>query len=133
MVQPNNSPSNSPSEERRQFPGLVVPAGIPIKAEVETIDRILRSCKCVNIGPQGALLDFGEGRCPNLPVESKLFVTIKLAGEVARLPGLVRHRYEDRLGIFFSTEGDPHFEDQEKVLGLILRTLERGIQRRKGR
>lgn len=97
------------------------------------MNRILRSCNCVNIGAEGALLDFGEDKCPEMPVQSKLFVIIQLAGETAKLPGIVRHRYGNKLGVFFPIAGDPNFEEERKVFAIILRTLERGIQRRTGR
>ena len=117
-------------EERRRFPRHTVLQGIPLKTEIETMNKILRSCKCVNLGAQGALLDFGEDRCPELPVQSKVFVSIHLAGESVKLPGIVRHRYGSRMGVYFPIEGDPDFEEKQKVFAIILRTLERGIERR---
>lgn len=120
-------------EENRKSPRLTIPQGIPIRTEVESMNRILRSCKCVNIGAEGALLNFGEDKCPEMPVQSKLFVIIKLAGQTARLPGIVRHRYGNKLGVFFPIADDPHFEEERKAFAIILRTLERGIQRRTGR
>jgi len=119
--------------ENRRHPRFTIPRGIPIKTEVESTNRILRSCTCVNIGAEGALLDFGEDKCPEMPVQSKLFVIIQLAGETAKLPGIVRHRYGNKLGVFFPIEGDPNYEEEKKVFATILRTLERGIQRRTGR
>ena len=116
--------------ENRKSPRLTIPQGIPITTKVESMNRILRSCKCVNIGAEGALLDFGEDKCPELPVQSKLFVIFQLAGETARIQGVVRHRYGNKLGVFFPIAGDPNFEKEEKNFATILRTLERGIQRR---
>ena len=133
MVESRRPSSGPHGEERRQEPRLVVPKGIPIKTQVETFDRILRQCRCVNIGAHGALLDFGDGRCPELPIQSKLMMTVELGGDVARIPGLVMHRYGNCLGIYFPIDGEPDFADQAKSLGFILRTLDRGIQRRKGR
>ncbi|GEM_PF-5235556 len=130
---PHSSAHMEMEEERRQSPRFTVPRGIPIKTEVESMNRILRPCKCINIGAEGALLDFGEDKCPELPVQSKLFVNIQLAGETAKLPGIVRHRYGNKLGIFFPIEGDPNFEEERKIFAIILRTLARGIERRKGR
>ncbi len=119
--------------DNRKSPRLTIPQGIPITTEVESMNRILRSCKCINIGEEGALLDFGHDKCPEMPVQSKLFVIIQLAGETAKLPGIVRHRYGNKLGVFFPIEGDPNFDEEKKVFAIILRTLERGIQRRTGR
>lgn len=121
------------NEDNRNCPRFTIPRGIPIKTEVESMSRILRSCNCVNIGAEGVLLDFGEDKCPEMPVQSKLFVIIQLAGETAKLPGIVRHRYGNKLGIFFPIADDPNFEEERKVFAIILRTLERGIQRRTGR
>ncbi len=78
------------------------------------MNRTLRACTCINIGSQGALLDLGEATCPELPVESKLFVVLQLAGETVKLPGIVRHRKGNVLGIFFPIEGDPNFEEEGK-------------------
>ena len=105
-------------------------AGIPIKTKVESMNRTVRACTYINIGSQGALLDLGEATCPELPVESKLLVIIQLAGETVKLPGIVRHRKGNVLGIFLPIEGDPNFEEERKVFSIILQTLERGIQRR---
>ncbi|MDT7041246.1 PilZ domain-containing protein [Candidatus Nitronereus thalassa] len=126
-------PSSENWEERRRFPRHTILQGIPISTEIETMNKILRSCKCVNLGTQGALIDFGEDQCPELPVHSKLFLSIHLAGESVKLPGIVRHRYGSRMGIYFPIEGDPHYEEEQKVFAIILRTLERGIERRSRR
>ncbi|MFB3115539.1 MAG: hypothetical protein ACE1ZW_06130 [Nitrospirales bacterium] len=124
-------PSPEKTEDENQpSPRFTILRGIPLKTEVESMNRTLRACTCINIGSQGALLDFGEATCPELPVESKLFVIIQLAGETVKLPGIVRHRKGNVLGIFFPIEGDPNFEEERKVFSIILRTLERGIQRR---
>ncbi len=79
-------------DERQAGPRLTILRGIPLKAEVESMNRTLRDCRCINIGTLGALLDLGEATCPELSVESKLFVIIQLAGETVKLPGIVRHR-----------------------------------------
>lgn len=112
---------------------LTIPKGIPITTEIESMNRILRTCQCINIGPFGALVDMGEDRCPDLAEDSKLFIIVSLAGETVKLPGIVRHRTGNRLGIFFPIEGDPHFEEEQKIFSIILRTLQRGIERRKSR
>ncbi len=117
-------------DDRQTGPRLTILRGIPIKTEVESMNRTLRDCTCINIGAQGGLFDLREDSCPDLPIESKLFVIMQLAGETVKLPGIVRHREGNRLGIFFPIEGDPHFEEERKVFALILRTLERGIERR---
>ncbi|MFB3145536.1 MAG: hypothetical protein ACE1ZO_00295 [Nitrospirales bacterium] len=122
--------SEKTEDKNQPSPRLTILRGIPIKAEVESMNRTLRACTCINIGSQGALLDLGEATCPELPVESKLFVVLQLAGETVKLPGIVRHRKGNVLGIFFPIEGDPNFEEERKVFSIILRTLERGIQRR---
>jgi len=125
---PPDSPEEAPENIR-----LTIPRGIPITTEIESMNRILRSCQCINIGPSGALVDMGEDKCPDLPEDSKLFVIIQLAGETAKLPGIVRHRHGNRLGIFFPIEGDPNFETERNIFAIILRTLQRGIERRKKR
>jgi len=117
-------------DESQPSPRFTILRGIPIKTEVESMNRILRACKCINLGALGALLDLGEDSGPDLQVESKLLVIIQLAGETVRLPGIVRHRQGNHLGIFFPIEGDPNFEEERKVFALILQTLERGIARR---
>lgn len=112
---------------------LTLLRGIPLKTEVESMNHILRASTCINIGAQGALLDLGEDKGSDMPVDSKLLVIIQLAGEIVKIPGIVRHRQDNRLGIFFPIEADPNFEEERKTFSLILRTLERGIERRSKR
>ena len=116
--------------DRRISPRIPVPQGVPLTAEVETPDRILRSVRCVNLSAHGALLDFGEGKCPQLDKDSKLAVILKLAGEVAKVPGCVRHRTESRIGLAFFLEGLEESHGDKQALAIILRTLERAIHRR---
>ena len=125
--------SSDTQEECAEHTRLPILRGIPITVEIESMNRILRSCNCINLGPYGTLVDMGEDKCPDLSVESKLFVIIQLAGEIAKLPGIVRHRHGNRLGIFFPIEGDPHFHKEQQTFSIILRTLQRGIERRKRR
>lgn len=102
-------------------------------AEVVSSDKILRVARCVNLGLRGALLDFGEGRCPNFPLDSDLLLMLRLGSDSASIPAVVRHRTPDRIGVFFPFEEDaPQREEQVQALALILRTLERAVARRKG-
>ncbi len=128
--QPPAQSPNQTEDENQSSPRLTILRGIPIKTEVESMNRILRASTCINIGAQGALLDLGEDKGSDLPVDSKLFVIIQLAGETAKLPGIVRHRQGNQLGIFFPIEDDPNYEEERKTFARIFRTLERGIERR---
>jgi hypothetical protein len=117
-------------QDRRLYPRLPVIQGIPLKAVLETSDHILRDVRCVNLGSSGALLDFGEGKCPNLAPNSNIRVTLQLGSDTACIPAEIRYRTGDSVGVLFSSDRDPQIDDQGEALSLILRTLERGLARR---
>lgn len=128
----SEKPTDRRRDERRQASRIPVLPGIPMKAEVESMDRILRTVRCVNVGLRGALLDFGEGKCPNFPLESHLLVTLELGGDIASIPAVIKHRTSDRIGVFFPDDDGVQHKEQTQALSLILRTLERAVARRQG-
>ncbi len=125
-------PTDRRQQERRKLHRVPVLNGIPMKAQCVGPDKILREVRCVNLGSRGALLDFGDGKCPNLAQNSKISLILQLGSDTASIPAAVRHRTPDRIGVFFPFDSDGQRKEQEQALSLILRTLERAVARRKG-
>jgi len=61
---------------------------------------------------------------------TKLSVILKLAGEMATMPGVVRHRTESRMGMSFEREILAPGSQEEKSFANILGILERAVNRR---
>ena len=127
---PNLTSQDRRQEERRCAPRIPIPQGVPLTAEVETPNRVLRGAQCINLSPQGTLLDFGEGKCPRWEKNSKLSVILKLAGEVAKIPGVVRHRTDSRIGLSFNLNVLEQSPKDELAFSSIIRILERAVDRR---
>ena len=107
--------------------------GIPLRAEVVTPDRILRAVRCVDLSSRGALLDFGEGKCPPLDINDQVLVNLQIASDIANIPGFVKYRTNNRIGVEFPFDQQTQLKDQEQMFGRILQTLERAVARRRNR
>ncbi len=118
---------------RRGTPRIPILQGIPLRAEVVTPDRILRTVRCVDLSARGALLDFGTGKCPPLAINAQVLVNIHIGGDIANIPSFVRHRTDNRIGVEFPFDLQTKVNEQAQGLGLILRTLERAVARRRSR
>ena len=117
-------------DDRRLTLRITVPEGVPLFAKIESPVGVLRSVQCINLSSHGALLDFGDGKCPRFQKGHKVSLNLKLADEITSIPGLVTHRTESRLGISFDLNTwDPN-SLQGEALANILGILERAIDRR---
>ncbi len=130
-VNPSSSTGNTQISEHRQFPRLEVPQGVPIEAEFITPDDILWTARCIDVSSEGALLEFHEDRNPKVDVGEKAFLHLRLAGEEAKLPAIVKSRLENRIGLFLPSDVISQTQDLEDAFFRILRTLDRAILRRK--
>jgi len=89
-------------QERRQARRLAVHEDIALKIELDVPDDTPWPARCININSGGVLLEFLPDKIPNVIVDSEVLVTLQVEEEVpAKVPGIVRHHVDRRLGIFF--------------------------------
>ncbi len=130
-ISPSSSTGNTQLSERRQFPRLEVPKGIPIEAELVTPDKILWAARCIDVSSEGTLIEFHKVSRSQVDVGDKAFLHLRLAGEAAKLPAIVKSRQENRMGLFLPTDVITQNQEKEETFFRILRTLDRAIQQRK--
>lgn len=117
--------------KRRQAPRQVVPEGATISIELEFDDETRWPAQCLDISLTGILVEFPAQHVPHVHVERKVLLTLILKGEVAgKVPGIVRHSTERRMGILFP-EASTRTVEQEVRLSHIVRTVEREVLRQK--
>lgn len=117
--------------DRRKFPRLVVPEGVPIEAEFITQDEILWDAQCIDVSSEGAQIECSEDRFPCPEEGEKALLILRLAGEMVKLPGIVMNREQNRISLFFPLDVISQDENQEETFFRILLTLDRAIRRRK--
>ncbi len=119
--------------ERRKVPRLPVPEDLAVKVKLEVPDKIPWSARCVNIHSGGALLEFHPDNIPILKVDNEVLITIQIDEDrPAKVPGIVRHHDERRVGIFFP-DLSGQSPAQEGHFFHNLRIIEREVLRRKRR
>ncbi len=119
--------------ERRQARRLAVHEDIALKIELDAPDDTPWPARCININSGGVLLEFPPDKIPNVIVDSEVLVTLQVEEEVpAKVPGIVRHHVDRRLGIFFP-DLSGQSPAQEGHFFHNLRIIEREVLRRKRR
>lgn len=117
--------------QQRHAPRLAVPDEVSIGIELEFDDEILWQAQCLDISLTGMLVEFPALHVPPVNAERKVLLTLKLNGTVAgKVPGIVRHSTERRMGILFPDPSTRTVE-QESHLSYIVRTVEREVLRQK--
>ncbi len=115
----------------RQPPRNRVSQELAVEVELEVQGGTRWEARCIDIHIGGILLEFSPDNLPSVDVDSNVFVTIQLDGEVAaKIPSTVRHINARRLGLVFSdlSTQDP---GQENRLSRIVRNVEREILKEK--
>ena len=114
--------------EQRQTPRRVVPEGVTISVELELDDATQWTGQCRDISLAGMLVEFPDQPIPQALVDKRVLLTLSHSGEVAdRVPGIIRHSTEHRMGILFP-EAWMRTADQEDHLFHIVRTVEREVR-----
>ena len=130
-INPSNARKNTQIVDRRKFPRLEVPKGVPIEAEFITQDDILWEARCINVSSEGALIEFHEDTCPKSEEGEKGLFHLRLAGEEVKLPAIVMSHQKNQISLFLPTDMISQSQDQDEAFFRILRTLDRAILRRK--
>lgn len=130
-----SSPSSPRGEtqvaDRRKFPRLVVPEGVPIEAEFITQEEIIWEARCIDVSSEGAQIECPEDSYPKAEEGDKALLLLRLAGEVVKLPAIVMNRTKNRLSLFLPSDVISQNQSQEETFFRILLTLNRAILRRK--
>jgi PilZ domain len=132
-INPSSSTENAPPVERRKFPRLEIPKGIPLKTEYISQDDILFEARCINVSSEGALIEFHEDSYPKAEEGEKGVLHLRLAGEEVQLPAIVMSRQKNQIALFLPSDMISQIQDQDEAYFRILRTLDRAILRRKTR
>lgn len=132
---PRTSASSSREDtqvvDRRKFPRLEVPEGVPIEAEFITKDEILWVARCIDISSEGAQIECPEDNYPKADEGEKALLLLRLAGEEVNLPAMVMSREKNRISLFLPPDVISQNQKQEETFFRILLTLDRAIRRRK--
>ncbi len=132
---PKSNPSGSREDtgimDRRKFPRLEVPEGVPIAAEFITMDEILWEARCIDISSEGAQIEFSEDSYPKAEEGEKALLKMRLAGQEVNLPAIVMTRQKNRMSLFLPLDVIAQNQEQEETFFRILLTLDRAIRRRK--
>lgn len=128
---PSNSKKNTQVIDRRKFPRLEVPQGVPLEAEFITQDDILWAARCLDVSSEGAQIEYHEDSYPKAEEGDKALLHLRIAGEEVQLPTIVMGREKTRMSLFFPLDVISQNREQEEIFFRILLTLDRAIRRRK--
>ena len=117
--------------DRRKFPRLEVPEGVPIEAEFITQDEILWETRCIDVSSEGAQIEFSEDSYPKSDDGEKALLKLRLAGQEVNLPAIIMNREQNRMSLFLPLDVIAQNQEQEETFFRILLTLDRAIRRRK--
>ena len=130
-VNPASSTGNTQISDRRKFPRLEVPEGVPIEAEFITQDEILWDARCIDVSSEGAQIECPEDSYPKADEGEKALLLLRLAGEEVNLPAIVMSRQKNQFSLFLPIDVISQNQAQEETFFRILLTLDRAIRRRK--
>ena len=122
--------STSEQGERRSVYRAKVVRDMALDADVLCGLNEVWPGKAVNLSPHGIMLEFPRNKVPSLRVDEKVSVKLRCHEDVVWVAGVVRHRYGNRLGVFFSQLLDQGSRSTEHAIFRILKTIERGWLRK---
>ena len=128
---PSSPIGNTQVVDRQKFPRLVIPEGVPIKAEFITQDEILWDARCIEVSSEGANIECPEDSYPRAEEGEKALLLLRLAGEEINLPAIVMSRQKNQFSLFLPIDVIAQNQEQEETFFRILLTLDRAIRRRK--
>ncbi len=77
--------------------------------------------RVVNISQKGTLLEFPKPNVPQVRVDEHITVKLWLHDDVVWLPGIVRHCYAKRIGVFFPRGMGQSIPNSRQILNKLLR------------
>jgi hypothetical protein len=88
-------------KERRRLPRIGEAKAINLKAIVRLSSNKVCPVKVINLSLHGTLLEFSREDPPVARVEEPISVKLQLSKDVVWLPGVVKHCYGSRMGVYF--------------------------------
>ena len=123
--------SASSSIERRDGFRARVVHGLNLESELRCAKNKVWPSVAVNLSQNGVLLEFPKGGVPLANVDDKVSVKLCCQEDIVWVPGVVRHRHGNRVGIHFPEFMHPSAQSTAQIISRILRAVERGWLRQK--
>ena len=109
-------------KDRRTTPRCpVLNEGGNLTAEVRVGSFPPALARVVNISRNGTLLEFSKATVPRVRVEEQITVKLWLHDDVVWLPGIVRHCFAKRIGVFFPPGIGKSIPNARQILNKMLR------------
>jgi len=80
--------------------------------------------RVVNISRNGTLLEFSKSNTPRVRVDEPITVKLWIQDDVVWLPGVVRHCYAKRMGVFFPRGLGKSIPNARQIISKMLRSTE---------
>jgi len=91
----------SKPKERRRSPRVGEAKAINLKAIVRLSSNKVCPVRVINLSVHGTLLEFSREDPPVARVEEPISVKLQFSKDVVWLPGVVKHCYGPRMGVYF--------------------------------
>ena len=95
--------------------------GGKLTAEVRMGSHPPYVARVVNISREGTLLEFQKPNLPRVRVDEHITLKLWIHEDVIWLPGIVRHCYAKRIGVFFPRSMGKSIPNSRQILNKILR------------
>lgn len=95
-----------------------------LTAEVRVGSQPPIMARVVNISRTGTLLEFPKPEVPRVRVDEHITVKLWLQDDVVWLPGIVRHCYAKRIGVFFPRGIGKSIPNARQILNKMRRAPE---------
>jgi hypothetical protein len=115
-------PKNLMTMEHRKHFRVPLRGDHGLDVRVQTANGRVWPVTPVDISLGGMLVEFIEE--PDLAIDAPLDVELRWQANTAKIRGIVRHRRQERYGVFFPDSGDPDGIGDASVLRRIVGTLE---------
>ena len=113
--------------ERRATPRRATLNGYGhLAAEVRVGSYPPALARVVNISRNGTLLEFSKASLPRVRVDEHITVKLWIHDDVVWLPGVVRHCYAKRLGVFFPRGLGNAIPNARQIVTKMLRAADSG-------
>ena len=126
-----NRRKTAPSQERRGGYRAGVVHGLALEAELRCSKNKGWPSKALNLSLNGVLLEFPKEKVPSLHIDEKVSIKLCCHEDIVWVPGVVRHRHGNRVGICFPEFMHANARSTEQIISRILRAVERGWLRQK--
>ena len=110
-----------PMKDRRTTPRCSTwTADGNLTAEIRVGSSPPTLARVVNISRNGTLLEFSKSNVPRVRVEEHITVKLWVHDDVIWLPGIVRHCYAKRIGVFFPPGIGKSIPNARQILSKML-------------